>query len=92
MKYVDEIINGVWMLLEESTWCYPAHLSLQGTGDHLPTPDHAPTIDLNAGEVAKFLGWVKLLMHEKLDKVATVVNKRIDAELRHRIFQGRFLN
>lgn len=87
MKYVDEIINGVWMLLEESTWCYPAHLSLQGTHDHLPNPDHV-AVDLNAGEVAKFLGWVKLLMHEEFDKVSKVVNKRIDFELKNRIFEA----
>ena len=87
MKYVDEIVNGIWMLMEESTWSYPAHLYLQGTQDHLPNPTHL-SIDLNAGEVAKLLGWVKLLMEDKFDSVSTVINKRIDYELRNRIFEG----
>ena len=87
-KYVDEIVNGVWSLMEESTWCWPAHLSgLQGTGDHLATPGHL-AIDLGAGEIAKFVGWVKLLMAEKFDHVSTVINRRIDHELRQRIFEG----
>lgn len=86
-KYLDEIVNGVWSLLEESTWCWPAHLGLQGTSDHLPAPGHL-AIDLGAGEIAKFLGWVKLLMGEKFEKVSPVVSKRIDAELRRRIFEG----
>ena len=44
-------------------------------------------VDLGAGEIAKFVGWVKLLMHEKFDLVSPVINKRIDFELRQRIFQ-----
>ena len=90
MKHVEEIVNGVWMLMEESTWSYPAHLSLQGTQDKLPIPNHL-SIDLNAGVVAKFLGWVKLLMEDKFDYVSKVINKRIDYELRNRIFEG-YLN
>lgn len=90
LLYVEEIINGVWMVLEESTWCYPAHLSLQGTSDPLPDPTKL-AIDLNAGEVAKFLAWVQLLMGEKFDQISTVVNKRIEFELRRRIFEG-YLN
>src|SRR5699024_6442643 len=46
LKYMDEIVNGVWMLMEQSTWVYPAHLYLS-THQKLPIPeDHA--VDLNA--------------------------------------------
>ncbi|KAH9403466.1 hypothetical protein TYRP_015357 [Tyrophagus putrescentiae] len=85
-KYLDEIVNGLWSLMEQSTWCMPHHLVHQGTSDHLPLPDRQ-AIDLNAGEVAKLVAWVRLLLHEDLDRVVSkVVVKRIDAELRRRIF------
>jgi len=87
-KYVDEIINGVWVMLEESTWCYPAHLGLQGTSDHLPNPAAHLAVDLNAGEYAKFLGWVHLLVGDRFDHVTPMVNKRIEFELKRRIFDA----
>ena len=87
-KYVDEIVNGIWSLMEESTWCWPAHLSgLQGSHDHLAAPGHL-AIDLGAGEIAKFVAWVRLLMAEKFDHVSKAINRRIDHELRQRIFEG----
>ena len=80
-------MNGLWSLMEQSTWCMPHHLVHQGTSDHLPLPDRQ-AIDLNAGEVAKLVAWVRLLLHEDLDRVVSkVVVKRIDAELRRRIFE-----
>ena len=26
-KYLNEVMNGLWLTLEESTWAWPAHLS-----------------------------------------------------------------
>ena len=88
-RFLDEIVNGVWFLCEESTWALPAHLYLQKTGDHnLPTPGGRPAIDLGAGEVGKFLAWIKLLLGHDFDRsVSPVVNRRIDYEFRQRLFE-----
>jgi hypothetical protein len=38
-KYIDQIANGLWLTLEESTWCSPAHLYDQHNGSGLPDPN-----------------------------------------------------
>ena len=37
-KYMDQIANGLWLTLEESTWVFPAHLYIQDEGLGLPDP------------------------------------------------------
>jgi len=86
-KYLDEIINGIWMKMETSTWSNPAHLTLQGTHDNLPVPDRL-ALDLSTGEMAKRMSWIKLLLGDKLDHISPVINKRIDAELSNRVLRG----
>lgn len=70
-----------------STWCMPWHLIKQGTNDKLPLPDRA-AIDLNAGEIAKTVSWIKLLLQTDLDKISPVIAIRIDYELNRRIFNS----
>jgi hypothetical protein len=38
-KYLPEIANGLWLMLEESTWVSPHHIFLQKAGDGLPDPN-----------------------------------------------------
>lgn len=85
VKYMDEIVNGIWIMMEESTWVYPAHLYIEKGNSQLPLPDH-DGIDLNAGENVKFVAWIKLLLKDKFDKFSVAINKRIDYELKRRIF------
>jgi hypothetical protein len=35
-KYLPEIVYGLGLLFEESTWSLPAHMSLQSAGPGLP--------------------------------------------------------
>ena len=35
--YMDQICNGLWLVLEESTWETPGHLHIQKAGKHLST-------------------------------------------------------
>jgi len=37
-KYMDQIANGLWLQLEESTWVWPAHIGYQHAGQGLPDP------------------------------------------------------
>ena len=84
-KYLNEIANGVWIMCEESTWAYPAHIGFQ-----LPSPG-SNNLELNGGEAAKTLAWVKLLLGDQLDHISPVISRRIDYELRRRVFEA-FLN
>ncbi|NLR56782.1 hypothetical protein HGH93_01625 [Chitinophaga polysaccharea] len=83
-KYIPQIVNGLWVILEESTWVLPAHVGAQKAGTDLPDPTE-PVVDLFAGETSATLSWAQFLLHDQLDKFSPIVNKRITYELQHRI-------
>ncbi|MEI3798934.1 MULTISPECIES: heparinase II/III domain-containing protein [unclassified Chitinophaga] len=85
-KYMPQIVNGLWLILEESTWVLPAHIGAQKAGSGLPDPTE-PVVDLFAGETAATLSWAQFLLHDQLDKFSPIVNKRITYELQHRIVE-----
>jgi hypothetical protein len=60
-KYMNHIADGVWLILEESTWIWPAHLGAQKAGKGLPDPTEV-IIDLGAGEASAFMAWIKFLL------------------------------
>ncbi|SEW31651.1 heparinase II/III domain-containing protein [Chitinophaga arvensicola] len=83
-KYLPQIVNGLWLILEESTWVLPAHIGAQKAGSDLPDPTE-PVVDLFAGETAATVSWAQFLLHDQLDKFSPIVNKRITYELQQRI-------
>lgn len=85
-KYIPQIVNGLWVILEESTWVLPAHVGVQKAGSGLADPTE-PIVDLVAGETSATLSWVQFLLHDQLDKISPMVNKRIAYELQHRVIE-----
>lgn len=87
-RFLDDIVNGVWAICEESTWCWPAHLHNLETRhlDELPDPDH-PIIDLGAGETASLIVWTYYLLQEALERHCPNLVKRMVRELRVRILE-----
>ncbi|MBV7534032.1 heparinase II/III family protein [Chitinophaga sp. sic0106] len=84
-RFMPQIVNGLWLILEESTWVLPAHIGAQKQGSNLPDPNEQ-VIDLFAGETAMTLSWAQFLLRSELDKYSVIVNKRIDYELEKRIY------
>ena len=84
-KYLKEIANGIWLMLEETSWVLPAHHYGANVTDD-PNPE-TPTIDLFAAETAAHLAWAKLLLGEQLYHLSPTLIKRLDAELNTRIFK-----
>ncbi|MBC7903676.1 MAG: heparinase II/III family protein [Gemmatimonadaceae bacterium] len=85
-RFIDQIINGVWSICEESWWGVPAHLPQ--TKDYSGLMDvSAPFVDLFAAETATYLSWVDYYFGEKLDAVSPQIRKRIYLETNNRIFQ-----
>jgi len=60
-KYMNQIANGLWLILEESTWVLPAHLFNQKAGPGLPDPEE-PVIALFAAETASHVAYIRLLL------------------------------
>lgn len=83
-RFLDDIINGIWAISEETYWGVPAHLGLQAAGHGLPDVTE-PTVDLFAAETASLMAWTDYLMGEKLDAVSPLIRERIRVEIDRRI-------
>jgi hypothetical protein len=83
-RYRDEIANGIWLICEESSWCLPAHVSVQRAGSGLPDTTE-PIVDLFAAETAALLAWVDYLLGARLDAVSYLVRPRVRREIDTRV-------
>jgi hypothetical protein len=80
-RFTDDILNGVWALCEESTWCIPAHI---GEDDGVPDPEK-PMVDLFAAETAALLAYTDYLYGSELERVSPRVRQRLRDEVRRRV-------
>ncbi|AOM76217.1 heparinase II/III domain-containing protein [Pedobacter steynii] len=85
-RFIPQLVNGLWLVLEESTWVAPAHVVVQKLGADLPDPEE-PYIDLNAGRTGVTVAMIQHLLAPELGAYSKVINKRILSELDRRIFQ-----
>jgi hypothetical protein len=86
-RFMDDIINGIFSICEESAWQLPPHNSYQRDTPQLLLPDATqPVLDLFACETGAILGTVCYLLKEKLDAISPFLTRRIAYELDHRIF------
>jgi hypothetical protein len=83
-RFVDDIVNGVWTIAEETYWGVPAHVGAQKRGNGLPDVAE-PTVDLFAAETGMLLAWTDYLVGAELDRVSPLVRERIAHEIDRRI-------
>src|SRR5690606_9332760 len=55
-ELVAEAADGLWLLCEQSSWCWPAHDGSFARELLVPDADR-PTLDLGAGEAAALAAW-----------------------------------
>lgn len=84
-RFVDDIINGVWCICEETFWGISAHNGVYW--DETPyLPDiETPFIDLFAAETGALMAWILHLMEDVLAKEEYLIVRRIKIELQKRI-------
>ncbi|NJL73714.1 MAG: hypothetical protein HC892_00435 [Saprospiraceae bacterium] len=85
-RFTDELLNGVWLILEETYWGVPAHLP--GTG--IPNAED-PIIDLFAAQTGQLLSWVYYFMQEDLDDINPLINRRIQLEMNRKLLNPYLL-
>jgi hypothetical protein len=85
-RFVDDIVNGIWLVCEETFWGAPAHLAAQKAGVGLPDVTE-PIIELFSAETAQMLAWTSYLLRPELDQVSPLVNQRIKIETERRMLQ-----
>ena len=69
-ELADAFLDGIWSVLEETSWCVPAHETPPGgTGVRvLPDPRH-PVLDLFAAETGAMLAWMLATHGERIDSI-----------------------
>jgi hypothetical protein len=86
-RHLDTVADGVWMLCEQSSWCWPAHDdTLAAHGSVLATVDD-PFLDLGAGEAVGQLAWLDHLLGASLDERYPGIRARIRREARVRVIE-----
>ena len=88
-RFIEGLVNGLWAILEESTWVLPAHNS------HYPDPnartwladvEARQYIDLFAAETGAMVAAVYAIMKNRLDGITPLLARRCELELERRIF------
>ncbi len=83
-RFLDAAADALWSVCEESTWCLPAHVSVQKARVGLPDITE-PIVDLFAGESAVTVAWTLYLLGPELDRVSPQLRRRAELELQRRI-------
>ena len=84
--WLAEVLDGVWLICEQSSWCWPAHDdAFRERGSVLPTVTE-PYLDLGAGEAVALLTWIDHLLGARLEARYPGIRSRIRHEARVRVF------
>lgn len=83
-RFVDELINGLWFVCEESFWGVPAHNNHGRSRGPLPNTAER-VFDLFAGETGGLLAWTLYLLGPELAAVHPVIPDRLRREIDERI-------
>ncbi|HBM81562.1 MAG TPA: heparinase [Clostridiaceae bacterium] len=84
-RFLDDIVNGLMAICEESGWQIPAHNCYMWS-QHYCLPDSTdPILDLFAAETGAQLAMAEYLLKEELDEICPFITKRIDREITDRI-------
>ncbi|OHV82696.1 heparinase II/III family protein [Rhizobium sp. LCM 4573] len=86
-RFLGAIMDGIFLIAEESGWQLPAHNGYERGSPRLPLPDISqPVIDLFAAETAAQLATIAALLRDQLDAISPQVVIRIEREVETRLF------
>lgn len=85
--WIDEVVDGVVLLCEQSSWCWPAHDDTRRAHGAVLATVTDPFVDLGAGEVVAQLAWIDHVLGDQLDARFPGVRARIRHEARVRVFE-----
>lgn len=95
-RFTDRVIDGMWLIAEESTWILPAHnwsgkpvtgsvVSLPDTFSSSDDGDDMKHIDLFSAGTGGQMAWLWYITAELLDKENPIIRARLYAQLHQRI-------
>lgn len=86
-EWLDEVIDGAFLLCEQSSWCWASHDDVHARLGHVVPDRNRPFLDLGAGEVAAQLAWLDHVLADSLDSRAPGLRKRIREEVLERVIR-----
>lgn len=85
-RFLEDIINGIYAICDETAWQLPAHNTYVRDAKQLPLPDTArPVIELFSCETAAVLATVYYLLEHQLNNISPFICTRIKDELKKRV-------
>ncbi len=83
-KYIEKILDLVWMILEETEWALPAHTHNTESADVLPFYKE-PTVCIYSAQTAANLAFAYMIFKDKFDAISKNISIRIKDEVTRRI-------
>jgi hypothetical protein len=83
-RFIEQVVDAVWSICEESSWCIPAHIGEQAAGPGLPDTCE-PVVDLFAAETGALLAWTIYLLGAELNNVSPLLIERLQREVGARV-------
>ncbi len=88
-RFIDKILDLVWMILDESSWVIPAHVN-PNPADRTHSLPYSYEggrnyMDLFAGATGALLSWVYYLCRNRFDGISPVINRRLLSALEDRV-------
>jgi hypothetical protein len=85
--WVDEAADGLVLLCEQSSWCWPAHEEGCAPGGAVLPEVREPCLDLGAADVAAQLAWADQVLGPRLDTRFPGLRRRIRTEAHARVLR-----
>lgn len=87
---LDDVIDGIWLICEESSWVISAHNGSDHPGvppasERLLPDVENPYVDLFAAQTAMILSLACQLLPDELDAVSPLVRRRVRLEVERRV-------
>lgn len=87
-RFLDDIVNGMFLICEESAWQLPAHNSYIRDTPQFILPDVTrPVVDLFAAETGAVLGVAEYLLRDALAGISPAVSIAVNENLEKRILR-----
>jgi len=89
---LDDVIDGIWLVCEETSWVISAHNGSDHPGVPpaserlLPEADN-PYVDLFSAQTAMILSLITQLLGEGLDAVSPLIRRRMRREVERRVLR-----
>ncbi len=90
-RFIDDILDGLYLILEETTWCLPAHNTYirDAVAEYLPDASR-PVIDLFDAETGAFMAMAEYLLRPHFAKVSPYISEYVNRRLDERVFKPYF--